>query len=224
MLFRNFTILLLVVFLSSCSFFKTQNTIQNLYYDKEIQSKLEEAQSENLIIEEDLKIEKSEEKTVRKKKLYSRPTNYIEISYNALDPEYKKLLAEAFKVMENSYSPYFKFMVGAALLTDDGKTYTGTNVENAAGSSVCAERSAIFKAVSEGHKNFKAIAIVGKGHSFESEDIVAPCGPCRQVIYEFADLNDTDIKVIMSNSTKTKIVISTISELLPLAFGPKDLS
>jgi cytidine deaminase len=219
--FLRFLFLLCASFLvSSCSWFKSENTIQNLYYDQEIQNKIKNIEQEEREIMSKEKI-KTEEKKEELSKV--KPLNYKEIAFIDLDKKDQELLERALKAMQNSYSPYFKFMVGAALLTEAGEIYSATNVENAAGASICAERSAVLKAVSEGHKNFKAIAIVGKGHEFETEDIVAPCGPCRQFIYEFADLNNRDIKVIMSNSTKTKIVISSIGELLPLAFGPKDL-
>lgn len=131
-----------------------------------------------------------------------------------MNKHYKKLLEAAKKVRKNSYSPYSKFAVGAAVLTDKGKVFTGCNVENASyGLTNCAERTAIFKAVSEGHKKFKAIAIV-----LDAPDYGAPCGACRQVIYEFG----SDIDVIMG-TVSGKYKIMKISELIPLAFGPENL-
>lgn len=112
-----------------------------------------------------------------------------------------------------SYSPYSHLKVGAALLTTDGKVYTGTNVENAAyGPSNCAERTAVFKAVSEGSRSFSAIAITSSAGGF-----AYPCGICRQVLYEFGP----DIRVIVFNGTVKKV--TTVRELLPDAFGPADL-
>jgi len=112
-----------------------------------------------------------------------------------------------------SYSPYSHLRVGAALLTTDGKVYTGTNVENAAyGPSNCAERTAIFKAVSEGSRNFSAIAITSS-----EGDFTWPCGTCRQVLSEFGP----DIRVIVFNGTEKRV--TTIRELLPDAFGPGSL-
>lgn len=145
------------------------------------------------------------------------------IKYEDLSPDYKRLLDSAEQVMHNSYSPYHKFMVGAALLTEDGKIISGTNVENAAGTSICAERSAILAANAQGVRDLTAIAVIGKGHEFDSEEVIAPCGFCRQVIYEAAQVARHNIVVIMSNSRKTKIVISTIDDLLPMAFGPQDV-
>ena len=96
--------------------------------------------------------------------------------------ETKELITQALSARENAYAPYSGFMVGAALLCKDGTVYTGCNIENAAlGSTICAERTAIFKAVSEGHRDFVRIVIAGK-----SEDYCVPCGSCRQVMMEFA--------------------------------------
>lgn len=126
-----------------------------------------------------------------------------------------ELIARAREARKNAYAPYSKFLVGAALLCDDGAVYTGCNVENASyGLTCCSERTAIFKAVSEGHRKFKAIAIV-----LDSADPPAPCGACRQVIFEFG----ADIRVIMA-TTSGGSDVKTISELLPRAFGPSSLT
>ncbi len=147
-----------------------------------------------------------------------------QIDYKDLSPEYKKLLDSAEQAMSNSYSPYHKFMVGSALLSLDGKIITGTNVENAAGTSICAERSAIVSATAQGIKKISAIAIIGKGHDFDSEDVIAPCGACRQVIFESSQISGKNTVVIMSNTGKSRVILSTIEELLPMAFGPKSLN
>ena len=119
---------------------------------------------------------------------------------------------------KNSYSPYSHFRVGAALLTKSGKVYTGCNVENASFSATnCAERTAIFKAVSEGERDFEALAIVG-GREGETAPFCAPCGVCRQVISEFCS---KDFKIILGNEDKFKAY--TLDELLPLSFSDKDL-
>ena len=132
--------------------------------------------------------------------------------------DYKSLVVQAQKARENSYSPYSHFRVGAALLTKGGKVYTGCNIENAAYSAtVCAERTAIFKEVSEGERDFEALAIVG-GREGETAEICAPCGVCRQVISEFGK---KDMKIILGNEEKYKIY--TLEELLPLAFSDRDL-
>lgn len=121
---------------------------------------------------------------------------------------YKELLNLAKEVCRNSYAPYSKFNVGAALLCDDQTVYTGCNIENASYSAtVCAERTAVFKAVSEGHKNFEAIAICG------TKNPCFPCGACRQVMSEFCDDN---FKVILESDGE--IVTHTLGELIPNAF------
>lgn len=128
--------------------------------------------------------------------------------------EYKKLISEAEKARKMAYTPYSKFKVGAAILSADGKIFTGCNIENASfGMSICAERVAIFKAISEGSTKFEAIAVVG-----DTDKPCSPCGACRQVISEFGE----DIPLIMAN-LKGDIKIKKIGELLPEAFGKRDL-
>ena len=125
------------------------------------------------------------------------------------------LIQTAVKMLDFSYVPYSHFHVGAALLTKSGKIYTGCNIENAAyGPSNCAERTAIFKAVSEGEKEFQAIAIVG-GSEGKIEDFCPPCGVCRQVMAEFCD---KDFKIILSNGKK-EVKTFTLSDLLPESFS-----
>ena len=118
----------------------------------------------------------------------------------------------------NSYSPYSRFRVGAAWLAKSGKVYTGCNVENASYSVTnCAERTAFFKAVSEGERDFLALAIVG-GREGETADFCAPCGVCRQVIAEFCP---KDFKIILGNEKRFNEY--TLDALLPLSFSDKDL-
>ena len=125
------------------------------------------------------------------------------------------LIQTATKMLDFSYVPYSHFHVGAALLTKSGKIYTGCNIENAAyGPSNCAERTAIFKAVSEGEKEFQAIAVVG-GPEGKIEDFCPPCGVCRQVMAEFCD---KDFKIILSNGKK-EVKTFTLSDLLPESFS-----
>ncbi|MCI6809223.1 MAG: cytidine deaminase [Spirochaetia bacterium] len=125
------------------------------------------------------------------------------------------LIQTAVKMLDFSYVPYSHFHVGAALLTKSGKIYTGCNIENAAyGPSNCAERTAIFKAVSEGEKEFEAIAVVG-GSEGKIEDFCPPCGVCRQVMAEFCD---KDFKIILSNGKK-EVKTFTLSDLLPESFS-----
>jgi cytidine deaminase len=128
--------------------------------------------------------------------------------------EFKKLIKEAEKARKRAYTPYSKFKVGAAVLSSDGKIFSGCNIENASfGMSVCAERVAIFKAISEGSTKFKAIAVIG-----DTDKPCSPCGACRQVISEFGE----EILLIMAN-LKGDVKIKKIGELLPEAFGKKDL-
>lgn len=129
--------------------------------------------------------------------------------------EKEKLITKAVEAKEAAYVPYSHFRVGAALLTKSGKIYTGCNVENVSyGATNCAERTAIFKAVSEGEREFEAIAING-----DHKDYLPPCGICRQVLSEFGE---ADMKVILSNSTEDYKEI-TLGELLPDAFSSKNL-
>lgn len=128
--------------------------------------------------------------------------------------EYLNLIKEAKIAMENSYSPYSKFAVGAALLTKDGAIYRGCNIENAAyGAANCAERTALFAAIADGVREFEAIAIVSS-----SGDFTYPCGICRQVIAELMP----DGKIILSN-TEDELRIYTLDEILPHSFTGKDL-
>ena len=146
------------------------------------------------------------------------------IKYNDLDKTQKKLVDESHKVLENAYSPYSKFCVGCSILTKNDIIISGTNIENSAyGSTLCAEKAAISKANSEGLREFKKIAVTGKSLVIDVNEMVAPCGDCRQIIKEFSHISDTNIEIIMSDSKKENIRISTIDELLPVAFGPKDI-
>ncbi len=125
---------------------------------------------------------------------------------------YKKLLSFAEKASKNSYSPYSKFAVGASVLCSDGKVYCGTNIENASyGLTLCAERTAVFTAVSNGSKNITAVAVYSK-------DGVIPCGACRQVISEFSQKAD-----IIYNDKNGAVKIKKIYDLLPESFNKKNL-
>lgn len=129
----------------------------------------------------------------------------------------QELIKMAIEAQSYSYSPYSQFQVGAALLAKDGQTYTGCNIENAAyGPSNCAERTAIFKAISDGTRTFQGIAIVGNKKGQEGErDFCPPCGVCRQVMAEFCDLEE--FQVILAKSVE-EYRIFKLSELLPYAF------
>ena len=137
--------------------------------------------------------------------------------------DYKELVKMALEAREMSYSPYSNFKVGAALLTKNGKVYKGCNIENAAYSpGNCAERTAIFKAVSEGEKDFAAIAIVGGPADNGELTICPPCGVCRQVINEFVDCEEFDI--VLGTNKPEDMRVFKLKELLPLGFGPGDLA
>ena len=127
----------------------------------------------------------------------------------------EKLIKKAIEMLNFSYAPYSNFHVGAALLTSEGKIHTGCNIENAAyGPSNCAERTAIFKAVSEGKKEFEAIAIVG-GKNGKIENFCPPCGVCRQVLAEFCK---KDFEIVLAKSTN-EYKIMTLEQLLPESFS-----
>ena len=144
-----------------------------------------------------------------------------EKSRSGLEPEIKVTMIEmALEARKNSYSPYSHFQVGACLLTKEGRLYTGCNIENAAyGPTNCAERTAFFKAVSEGVRDFQAICIVG-GKNGVLTEYAAPCGVCRQVMMEFCDPETFQIILAVD---KEKYDIFTLNELLPLGFGPSNL-
>ncbi len=131
------------------------------------------------------------------------------------------LIQKAMKARKMAYTPYSGFQVGAALLTDDGQIFTGCNIESASYTpSNCAERTAFFKAVSEGIYDFQAIAIVGGPAEQQELEICAPCGVCRQVMMEFCD--PETFEIILAKNMK-EYQVYTLKELLPMGFGPKDL-
>ena len=135
------------------------------------------------------------------------------------DIQTDKLCQAAVDIRKNCYASYSHFRVGAALLTSGGKIYTGVNVENAAyGPSNCAERTAVFKAVSEGETDFAAIAIAGGAEGSDLQ-YCPPCGVCRQVLAEFCG---PDFEVILTDG-KGEPRRFTLGELLPESFGPENL-
>ena len=131
-----------------------------------------------------------------------------------------ELVKKAFVMRQYSYAPYSGFKVGAALLTRSGSIYGGCNIENAAyGPSNCAERTAFFKAISEGEREFAAIAIVG-GPEDGVKDFCAPCGVCRQVMAEFCDAEE--FYIILAKSLEEKKIF-TLEQLFPESFSPRNL-
>ena len=133
----------------------------------------------------------------------------------------RSLIEIALEARKSAYAPYSHHKVGAALLTKEGKVYKGCNIENASYTPTnCAERTAFFKAVSEGERNFEAIAIVGGFEDQEKLNLCAPCGVCRQVMMEFC--NPKTFKIILMDSEDT-IHTYTLDEMLPLGFGPENM-
>lgn len=133
----------------------------------------------------------------------------------------QKMIDLAVEQMAFSYTPYSSFQVGAALLTKSGRFYTGCNIENASYTPTnCAERTAFFKAVSEGETEFSAICVVG-GKNGVLTEYAAPCGVCRQVMMEFCD--PETFQIILATG-REQYEIFTLKEILPLGFGPKNLA
>ena len=126
----------------------------------------------------------------------------------------EELIVVANASRRRAYAPYSRFRVGAAIEATSGRVYTGCNIENSSyGLTICAERTAIFKAISEGERNFRAIAIVADG-----SDFTPPCGACRQVLFDLAG----NIDIIMTNA-KGRIRVTKLKNLLPMAFDSKHL-
>lgn len=133
----------------------------------------------------------------------------------------KELLNEALQARNYSYCPYSHYAVGAALLLKNGEIVKGANIENASyGATNCAERTAFFKAVSEGKKDFKAIAIAGGKEGSVPIDYAYPCGVCRQVMREFCDEETFEVYVVISEDKFEKYLLK---DLLPKSFGPNNL-
>lgn len=133
----------------------------------------------------------------------------------------KELFKEALEAREQSYCPYSGFAVGAALLTKSGKIYRGANIENAGYSgTVCAERTAVFKAVGDGERGFAAVAVAGGKAGAPPESFCAPCGVCRQVLAEFCG-GDLIVYFVKSEGEWEE---HTLGELLPHSFGPEQLT
>ena len=156
------------------------------------------------------------------------PDGVDPIAFHALSPSDQQLLGAAKQALELAYNPYSHFFVGAAVLTEGGQVITGSNVENAAyGPSICAERSALIRANAEGlGSTCVAVAVVARNGDSPTGTITAPCGVCRQVIYEFSNRSavDEEFKIILATTNFGEVVVTNIGKLLPLPFGPKDLA
>ena len=134
--------------------------------------------------------------------------------------EIQALIREAFEGQKFAYVPYSRFHVGAALRARDGRVFKGCNIENAGYTPTnCAERTALFKAVSEGVREFDAIAIVGSKVGEKNTLVTGPCGVCRQALYEFGG---TKLTVIMAKD-ENDYIVTTLGDLLPYGFGPANL-
>lgn len=140
---------------------------------------------------------------------------------NDLNQQQQELMMEADKAMKNAYAPYSKFKVGAALLLDDGSFVYGSNQENKAyPSGLCAERVALFSVgAQQPERKIKKIAIVGEGALLSTDDILTPCGSCRQVMAEFADNQGENFEILMKNHDGSVFVFDGIDKLLPFTFG-----
>lgn len=136
--------------------------------------------------------------------------------------ERSELIQLALEARQKAYTPYSHFKVGAALLGKNGVVYQGCNIENSSYTPTnCAERTAFFKAVSEGQYEFEAIAVVGGMEDEKELDFCAPCGVCRQVMMEFCDYDTFEVIIAKSPQEYKSF---TLKEILPLAFGPNDLN
>lgn len=138
--------------------------------------------------------------------------------YDELDREDRELMDAAREVLATAYAPYSGVHVGAALRTPAG-VVTGSNVENAAyGSTICAERMAVGRANADGQRSFEAVAITAAGDALAADQVVAPCGACRQVLHELASATGTATRVLMGTPGTELVTIASLAELLPLPF------
>lgn len=144
-----------------------------------------------------------------------------------LTAEQREALDRAEQALDRSYNPYSRFAVGACLLMAGGEYVTGANVENAAyGPTICAERSAVVRANAEGMRTFQGIAVIGGGKDVEPTPgamPTGPCGVCRQVLYELAEVGQNDPWVVLASPDRSAIVLTTVRDLLPYGFGPSNL-
>ncbi len=152
-------------------------------------------------------------------------TKYISTDFNLLSNGDRKLILKAKNVLKSAYAPYSGFLVGASVLLDNGKIVTGNNQENVAfPSGLCAERIAIFYAKSKfPNTKINSIAISAISKNFQIEDVISPCGSCRQVISEYEVKQNENIRILLHQSDDSVIIIKSISDLLPLMFISENL-
>lgn len=139
--------------------------------------------------------------------------------FSSLSEEDRALVDAARAACNTAYAPYSGVAVGAALATEAG-IVTGSNVENAAyGATICAERMAVGRANAQGERAFSAVAIAARGDVLGADQVISPCGACRQVLYEMAASTGMDTRVLMTTPATGSVTVATIRELLPLPFG-----
>lgn len=146
------------------------------------------------------------------------------VAFSALETAHAELVTAARKALDKAYAPYSGVRVGAALRTVDGQIISAANIENAAyGSTLCAERAALAAAYAQGQRDFTAMAVViGQGKR-RNDMIGAPCGACRQMMFEAAEVSSGHMRVILSDPLGEAFLVTEMNELLPLAFGPRHL-
>jgi cytidine deaminase len=136
----------------------------------------------------------------------------------------KAAVSGAYTATVEAYSPYSNFSVGACLYTEEGQLFHGSNYENASyGLTMCAERVAIFAANVKGVRRFAGMAVICLGPKTDMTEFSGPCGACRQVLYEASQVSGNDLEILISDGLMEYVCVTSISELLPLAFGTKDL-
>tara|TARA_B100000683_G_scaffold138401_1_gene134903 strand:+ start:18 stop:506 length:489 start_codon:yes stop_codon:yes gene_type:complete len=152
-------------------------------------------------------------------------TTFIKSEFNDLTDSDKNLIRIAKNSLKSAYAPYSGFLVGASVLLENGEVIAGNNQENVAyPSGLCAERVAIFYASSEfPSAKIKAIAVTAISKKFEIKDVISPCGACRQVISEYEEKQNENIRVLLHQANDTVIILNSISDLLPLMFISKEL-
>jgi len=143
------------------------------------------------------------------------------IPFKKLSKDDQNLINEAEKIIQNAYDPYSQFYVSCTILTTKGNIYKGVNINTCAYGGICAERAALSSMVSCGEYGIKKIVIISKSDHFKVKIHSGPCGICRQILWEFAELYKTNFEILVSDSDKKKVMISTIEELHPKGFGPR---
>lgn len=146
------------------------------------------------------------------------------ILWQDLSKDDQTLVEQAQRVLSRAYCPYSQFRVGAALRCIDGTIITGVNVENASyGMTICAERGAVMNAYAQGKNTFDTLALIAQGTAYPADTPASPCGACRQVLFEAAQVGKMKLRILLVTTNKSHCILTTIEELLPLGFGPRNL-